>query len=94
MHAKTITWMPGRAQGGGGTAGKDEANGAPLFFNGDRLLLIIETDLGREMAVVDIDCDEDYFRVTEVTSGEGFDTWGPESWSWWAKLDKTTLPPA
>jgi hypothetical protein len=87
-----LIWNAGPPQGGGGTAGKDD-NGAALFYNGDRLLLIIDTNHGREMAVIDIDCDEDYFRVTDASTGDNFDAWGPESWEWWAVLDKKNLPP-
>lgn len=76
----------------GGPAGRNN-DGAPLFQNGDRLIIIVETTAGREMAIVDIDCDEDYFRATDASSGEPFDAWGPNAWTWWAKLDKSNLPP-
>lgn len=88
----TIQWHKGPALGGGGTAGKDEDTEAPLFYNGDRLILIIETTEGREIAVVDISCDEDHFSVTDASSGDGFDAWGPESWSWWAVLNHKNMP--
>ena len=94
LFCASLEWHKGPAENGEGTAGKDEETGAPLFYNGDRLLLIIETNKGREIAVVDIDCDEDYFRVTAASSGDDFDAWGPEAWSWWAKLDKRNTPPA
>ncbi len=68
-HSAILAWHKGPAGGGEGTAGKDE-NGAPLFYNDDRLLLIIETNKGREIAVVDIDCDEDYFDVRDAPTGE------------------------
>lgn len=88
-----LEWNLGPAEGGEGTAGKDEETGAPLFYDGDRLLIIIETNQGREIAVVDIDCDEHYFNVTDASSGETYDAWEPHQWSWWAKLDKCNTPP-
>lgn len=89
MNIGPLIWH--KTEEHGGPAGRRE-DGAPLFHNGDRLLLIIETNAGREMAVVDIDCDEDYFRVTDASSGDAFDAWGPDSWTWWAKLDKSNCP--
>ena len=39
----------------------------------------------------------DKFMVFDVESiglhGEVFAAWLPESWSWWAKLDKHNTPP-
>lgn len=88
----TLEWHPGPAQGGGGTAGKD-ANGVSSWYNGDRLMIIIDTNKGREVAVVDIDCDEDYFRVNDAGSGESYDAWGPYDWLWWAELTDKNMPP-
>lgn len=90
----TLEWHKGPAIGGAGPAGKDDATGAPLFYDGQRLLIAVDTELhGREYALVDIACDEDRWFATDVATGEFFDAWLPESWSWWAQLDKHNCPP-
>lgn len=94
MLSSTIIWQKGPALGGGGTAGTDKENGAPLFYDGDMLLIRIDCDPGPGFAVVSIACDEGYFKVTDMGTGDDYDDWGPAEWSWWAKLDKTNLPPA
>ena len=87
-----LEWHKGPAEGGTGTAGKCGETGKHLWWNGDRLLIIVETNQGREIAVVDIEADEDYFNVRDASTGETYDAWEPESWSWWAKLTKRNLP--
>lgn len=86
-----IEWIKGPALGGEGTAGKNE-EGVPQWYDGDRLLILIETNKGREIAVVDLDCDEHYFNVTDASSGDVYDAWEPSSWSWYAKLNSKNLP--
>jgi endonuclease YncB( thermonuclease family) len=88
----TLQWHKGPAEGGQGSAGKNE-DGVPQWWDGDRLLIIVETSEGREIAVVDINADEDYFDVRDASTGDTYDAWGPECWSWWAKLTKHNLPP-
>lgn len=92
MFGASLEWRKGPAEDGEGTAGKNE-DGVPQWWDGDRLLIIIETNNGREIAVVDISADEDAFDVRDASSGETYDAWGPECWSWWAKLTKHNLPP-
>jgi hypothetical protein len=86
-----LEWHKGPALGGGGTAGIED--GVAQWYSGDRIMIIIERDEGRAYAVVDIDCDEHYFRVLDAASGDTFEAGDPSSWSWWAKLDKKNLPP-
>lgn len=86
-----LDWHKGPAEGGHGTAGTND-EGVPQWYDGDRLLIIIETNKGREMAIVDISCDEHFFRTTDASSGDAYDAWDPSVWSWWAKLDKHNLP--
>lgn len=93
LFCASLEWHKGPAEGGQGTAGKNE-DGVPQWYDGDRLLIIVETNEGREIAVVDISADEDYFDVRDASSGDTYDAWGPECWSWWAKLDKRNTPPA
>jgi hypothetical protein len=84
---KNLTWH--HISEGIGTAGKDD-DGKPLWFDGDRVLVIVETNIGREIAAVRIDCDVHFFHVYD--SDEDDFGWMPDSWEWWAKLDKTNLP--
>jgi endonuclease YncB( thermonuclease family) len=87
-HA-TLSWQKGPANGGVGTAG--ERGGVSQWYDGDLLLIIVETNSGREIAVVGISCDEDWFSVTDKSTGDEYDAWAPEQWAWWARL--TDLPP-
>lgn len=87
-----LEWHEGPARGGQGTSGSDE-DGYSRWYDGDRLMIIVETNVGRQMAIVDIDADEHYFRVTDASTEDSYDAWGPEDWSWWARLDKKNLPP-
>lgn len=91
-HGASLEWHKGPAEGGQGTAAKNE-DGVPQWWDGDRLLIIVETDNGREIAVVDISADEDYFCVRDASTGDTYDAWGPGCWSWWAKLTEHNLPP-
>lgn len=93
----SLVWHRGPAEGGHGTGGPNEEgieSTASQWWDGETLLIIVETNKGREFAVVHIAADEDYFRVTDASTGDIYDAWGPESWSWWAKLDKKNLPPS
>lgn len=92
LFCASLEWHKGPALGGEGTAGKDKETGAPLWWNDDCLLIVVETNSGRELAIVNIDCDEDYWRVIEATTGEDYWDWGPECWAWWAYIRKA-LPP-
>lgn len=87
-----LEWHKGPASGGSGTA-ETASDGTPQWYDGDRLIILIETNHGQEIAVVDIDCDEHYFSAKDASSGDEYDAWGPESWSWWAKLTPRHLPP-
>lgn len=81
-----IEWHKGPALGGEGTAGKND-EGVPQWYNGDLLLIKVETTERTELAVVRIHADEDYFSVDDASTGDTYDAWGPECWYWWAKLD-------
>lgn len=86
-HKVELVWQDGPARGGGGTAGKDD-NGVAQWYDGDHLLIVVETEKsGREMAVVYITADEDLLEVRDSSTHDIYDAWGPESWSYWAKLD-------
>lgn len=79
-------WQKGPANGGVGTAG--EKGGVSQWYDGDLLMIVVETTRGREIAVVRISCDEDWFSVTDTSTGEEYDAWDPEQWAWWALINE------
>ena len=85
-----IVWHEGPAEGGKGTAPNTE-DGKARWYDGDTVLVIIETNQGREIVVLHISADEDCFSVSDCY-GDEYSDWGPEDWSWWAKLDEKSLP--
>jgi endonuclease YncB( thermonuclease family) len=93
LFVGSLEWHKGPAEGGVGTAGAND-DGVPQWWDGDRLLIVVETGDGREIAVVDISADEEYFDVRDASTGDTYDAWGPECWSWWARLDEKNTPPA
>ena len=85
-----LTWHEGPARGGEGTAGKDK-NGTPLWCDGELLLVVVYLDDGdREISVVSIAADEDYFDIRDVYGNSW--GWQDTDIEWWAKLDITQLP--
>lgn len=93
LMTSALEWHKGPALGGVGTAGCRE-DGTALWWDGEMLLIVVDlSNNDREVALVHISCDEDYFSVTDVTTGDAYGEWGPESWSWWAKITDTNLPP-
>jgi hypothetical protein len=86
-----LEWHKGPAEGGTGTAGKDD-KGHDLWWDGDCLLVIVETNHGREVSVIHITSDEETFSISDSNG----DLWGWDTTdiSWWAKLDKRNLPEA
>ena len=86
-------WNKGPALGGGGTAGPcTERWPSGLWVDGDTLLIAVEVtnrkteDTRWEYAAVSISCDQHYFEVNDMSTGEGYDDWDPASWSWWARI--------
>ena len=90
MGGFKLDWHKGPAEGGTGTA-PDAKDGKDMWWDGDTLLVIVETNKCREIVVLNVSADEDDFSVTDCY-GDYYSDWGPECWSWWAKLDKNNLP--
>jgi hypothetical protein len=88
-----LEWHPGPANGGVGTAGKNEA-GVSQWYDGDRLLVVVEINTGeREIVCLDVIADEERFETRLAGTDELYSAFLPEDWSWWAKLDTENLPP-
>jgi hypothetical protein len=87
-------WNKGPALGGGGTQGEcTERWPSGLWGDGDTLLIAVEVtnrnsteDTRWEYAAVRIACDEHYFELWDMSTGDIYDAWMPESWSWWAQI--------
>lgn len=91
LFGVNLEWHKGPAEGGTGTAGKE--NGVDMWWDGDALLIVVGTSLDREIALVSVNADEDQLSLTCLNTGECFDAWTLSDVSWWAKLDDKTLPP-
>lgn len=76
-----LEWHRGPALGGEGTAGKRG------WWDGDRLIIIVDTAKGREVAIVNVSADEGHATMRYDMEGSVCD-WSVDSISWWAKLDK------
>lgn len=79
-----IEWNKGPARGGQGTAGKD------LWWDGDTLLVIVETNDGRDIDVVSVQADEHCLSLQD-SNGDIYG-WEPSDIAWWAKLEDANLP--
>lgn len=79
----SIEWRRGPAGGGEGTGGGDE------WIDGERLLVVLETTVGKQyfVVLVNSDGDEMYFYCDDgtVLDFEGIDV------AWWARIQQTTL---
>lgn len=87
-----IRWMPGPANDGEGTAGKD-SNGNDLWWDGDLLLITIDTVGGRETTLIHVAADGDQLGMIDPLSGDYLCDYGFDEIEWWARLDEGNLPP-
>ena len=88
FHA-AITWNLGPANGGEGTAGN--RNGVPWWWDGDLLLVVVDTNGGPEVSLVRVSADGDQLAFLDAATGDDNFGYTPEDVAWWAKLDP--LPP-
>jgi hypothetical protein len=92
METPTIPfWHKGPALGGGGTAGPcSERFPSGLWTDGDKLFIAVQTlNNGRFSTVycaVGISCDEHFFELWDLSTGDTYDSCGPESWAYWARI--------
>ena len=81
---QNLEWKKGPALGGPGTAGVN-ASGISQWWDGDMLLIAVETNSGVEIYLVVIYADDECFDV-RTPGGDSFSEWDPESWSYYAVL--------
>lgn len=69
-----LKWFKGPANGGEGTAGRGE-DGADLWMDGDKLLVIVETTTGRDIFVINVLADDDQLEMQDSLTGEILSEW-------------------
>lgn len=84
-------WNKGPALGGGGTAGPcTERWPSGLWGDGDKLFIAKENSkngrFSMEYAAIGISCDEHFWEVWDLSTGDECEDWDPASWSWWARI--------
>ena len=84
-----LTWHPGPARGGEGTAGSRD--GVPWWWDSELLLVVVETRGGPSVSMVQVHADGDELGFYDPETGD--DLWGysAEDISWWTKI-KEALP--
>jgi len=89
-RAVALTWHPGPARGGEGTAGIRD--GVPWWWDSELLLVVVETRGGPSVSMVQVHADGDELGFYDPETGD--DLWGysAEDISWWTKI-KEALPP-
>jgi len=83
-----LYWNKGPANGGGGTAGGSSDDSR--WWDGDTLLVIVETNSGRDVALIHVSADEGCLSFQDSNG----DSWGWQHHdiSWWAKIEEGSLP--
>ena len=83
----SLVWMPGPANGGGGTAEHDEdAIHRSWWYDGQLLLVIVNTNSGPEVSCIRVCADGDMLGFVNAATDEDFG-WSDTDISWWAILD-------
>lgn len=92
-------WIPGPANGGGGTAGPcTDKYPSGQWWDGDELLVVVDVrsnktgEEWREYRAVRILCDEESFHVEQMDDGDDIG-WEPESWSWYMPIPSLPATP-
>ena len=77
----SLVWMPGPANDGEGTAGHD------LWWDGETLLVIVDTMGGPETFLVLVQADGSQLSFVDRSTGNDDFGYGAGNISWWAKLE-------
>ena len=84
----SLVWMPGPANGGGGTAEHEEhATHRSWWYDGQLLLVVVDTNSGPEVSTVRVNADGDMLGFTNAATGDDDFGWTDTDISWWAILD-------
>jgi hypothetical protein len=88
-RAVALTWHPGPARGGEGTAGIRD--GVPWWWDSELLLVVVETRGGPSVSMVQVHADGDELGFYDPETGDGLWGYSAEDISWWARI-KEALP--
>ena len=84
----SLVWMPGPANGGGGTAEHEEhATHRSWWYDGQTLLVIVERNDGPEASCVRVHADGDMLDFSNAATDDFDFGWTDQDISWWAILD-------
>lgn len=83
---KKLHWIEGPARGGTGTAGK--RNGIDYWWDGDLLLVVVDTNGGPETFLVRVYADGDQLAMHDPYTQDDNFGYSPSDVSWYAKVDK------
>ena len=91
---KLVTWHPGPAIGGGGTAEHEvDSTNRSWWYDGQLLLVIVERNDGPEVSTVRVHADGDQLDFANAATDDFDFGWTDQDISWWAILDDV-LPAA
>ena len=83
-----LDWRPGPAEGGGGTAGGGPEDS--IWFDGDRLLVVVNCEDGVFIDLVFISVVDDH-AVFHVGEADYF-SYSESAISWWAEIGPENVP--
>lgn len=83
----SLFWNPGPAQGGGGTSGIRD--GVPWWWDGDLLLVVVETNGGPFVRMVKVNADGDQLGFWDPDTGDDNFGYSAEDIMWWAKIEES-----
>jgi hypothetical protein len=83
-----LTWHPGPAIGGGGTADDIKPPGrSSWWYDGELLLLVVFCKKGAEVSCVRVHADGDMLDFANAATGNFDFEWLDRDIAWWARLD-------
>jgi len=82
--------MPGPSQGGEGTAGMRD--GYPIWYDGETLLILVDTVGGKSIHCCAVHADGDQLSFCDPETGDDNFGYTDKDIDWWARLDETNLP--
>ena len=83
----SLVWHAGPAQGGQGTAGS--RSGRSWWWDGELLLLVVETNAGPNVSLVKVNADGDLLGFWDPETGDDNLGYASEDIAWWAKIEES-----
>ena len=82
-----LVWHAGPANDGGGTAGIRD--GIPWWQDGDLLLIIVDTNKGPNVSLLQVNADGDQLSFLDPETLDDNFGWTDREISWWARIEKS-----